>query len=201
MNIGHFFTYGFGCVALAFLCSCQSGTAYYAYEPISEDGWRQQDTLLFNLPDTILPGTYSMEIGVRHLGKYPYRDLWLELIQYIPNANSADLWQEKKDTFHIYLANEKGNWNGTGTTGGHFQLLSDARELHISEDVKGEDTPQKYSLRNNLKSKQREKYTIEGKKHTLGQHTKFQLKVRHIMTDTLLLHISDIGLKIKGPIH
>lgn len=201
MNIGHFLKYSLAILALFYLNSCISETAYYTYEPISEEGWKKQDTLVFNLPDTLLPGSYAMEIGIRHAGKYPYRDIWLELIQYVPSSKPASSWMEKKDTFHIYLANEKGSWNGTGTTGGHFQFLSPQNTFYFSDDSVRNDIGLNTGINSREKLNIKNKYTYEGKKHTLGKAAKYQLRIIQIMTDTLLQHVTDVGIRLTGPNH
>lgn len=226
MQISKFSKYYLAILSFICLCACQQDTLYFTYEPVPTDGWSKTDTLQFYLPDTLSPGTYHLEVGVRHSGKYPYRDLWLELTQYIPSPTSDDEWIESKDTIHVYLANEKGNWNGSGTTSGYFQHLSAAGEITIAnkdaalnedEQIKSEVntkvTPSKAEVKkgvsyNSSTSKdkgndpkqrkaqsKRKKYTFKGKGHTLGKQDKYHLKVTHIMTDSLLLHISDIGLR------
>ena len=197
MNVSHFIKYCLGLLAFACLYACQTNTVYYTYEPISTEGWSKTDTLEFYLPDSVNLGTYHLEVGVRHSGKYPYRDLWLEITQYIPDLQAANEWTQKKDTIHIYLANEKGIWNGTGTTSGHFQLLSNAGELSI-EGNKLPDGEIKQDTDKEVhgQTSKRKKYTFEGKPHSLGKMANHRLKVTHIMTDSLLMHITDVGLRL-----
>lgn len=209
MNISHFLKYCLGLFSFLCLFACQTNTVYYTYEPVSTKGWNKTDTLQFYLPDSVALGTYQLEIGIRHMGKYPYRDIWLELTQYIPNPTSLNDWVEKKDTIHIYLANKKGIWNGTGTTSGHFQLLTPVGEITIegnnkmpeNTDIEDEDTVIK-SVTKQLPLNQpylkdnRKKYTFEGKPHRLGKTANHHLKVVHIMTDSILFHISDVGLRL-----
>ena len=220
MNINRLLKYLLGISLFLLVCACQHDTVYYTYHPIPNKGWSRGDTLRFSLPDTLTPGTYNLEVGVRHSNKYPYRDLWLELIQYIPGEKSSDSWVAKKDTIHLYLANEKGNWKGTGTTGGHFQLISHSGSLTIyndspkklmeetkedmteEEDVESVQVGRKEkSLKddnsaNITKKGNRKKYTFLGKQHKLGKDAKHHLDVIHIMTDTTLLQLSDIGLRL-----
>ena len=211
MNISNLLKYCLGFTLILFIYACQSDTIYYTYVPISDKGWSKQDTLLFTLPDSLIPGNYSLEVGVRHSGKYAYRDLWLELTQYIPNLSSPKEWKVKKDTVHIYLASEKGNWNGTGTTGGHFQLLIPSGNFTFPDKQykSNEDNDSQVTMNSSdqsiagesSKNMVRKKYTIEGKPHTLGKEARYQLKVVHIMTDSVLHHITDIGLRLNGPYH
>ena len=204
MQISRFLKYGLIILIFSVLHACKPDTVYYTYNAINANGWSRNDTLQFNLPDTLSPGTYHLEVGIRHSGKYVYRDLWLELTQYMPSLDKNNHWEAKKDTIHLYLANEKGNWNGTGTTGGHFQLLAPSGNITIPMDYKQTASSENLlSTTANASStqerKQKNKYTYEGKQHGLNKMARFQLKVTHIMTDTLLMHISDVGLQLTGP--
>ncbi len=208
MHIGHFLKFCITFVSFLCLYACQTDTVYYTYQPIPVDGWSKTDTLHYYLPDTLSSGNYQLEVGIRHSGKYPYRDIWLELTQYVPNATTTNEWIERKDTIHIYLANENGNWNGTGTTGGHFQLLSPIGDItiadqHTSAEKDELEVTEKMMQDNGISTNQqpklkvpKKKYTFEGKPHTLGKAANHHLEIIHIMTDSLLLHISDIGLRL-----
>lgn len=198
MKIRYYLKYMLGILSFLCLYACQQDMVYFEYEPVPTKGWSRQDTLQFYLPDTLSVGTYNLEIGVRHSGKYPYRDLWLELTQYVPDVRAAHEWIERKDTFHLFLANEQGYWIGTGTTGGHFQILAPAGQITFIEEGKtvtktNKDTASEDSKETDMHTLP---YTFEGKKHTLQRNEKFHLQVTQIMTDTLLLHVSDIGLRL-----
>ncbi len=103
------------------LCStftyCTSNTVYHHYNPISNDGWKRSDTIFFILNDSLEIGDYNTQIGIRHTIDYPYRDLWLSIL--MPDKISPD-------TIHLFIANERGNWNGNGTASGYYQYESEA---------------------------------------------------------------------------
>lgn len=88
---------------LFFVTACQSNIAYHYYQPVAATGWTNSDTLHYTYTPTTLPTKQELEIGIRHLDSYPYRDLWLTISQH-----------ERIDTLHIYLANENGSWKGDG---------------------------------------------------------------------------------------
>lgn len=88
---------------LLFAAACQSNITYHYYQPVDATGWTNSDTLRYTYTPTILPNKQELEIGIRHLDSYPYRDLWLTISQH-----------ERIDTLHIYLANENGSWKGDG---------------------------------------------------------------------------------------
>ena len=217
MKMNHVFNYCLGIISVLCLLACQTGTVYFNYEPIAEEGWSKTDTLHYYLPDSLSLGTYQLAIGVRHSGKYPYRDLWLELTQHMPNTKGTSRWKEHRDTIHIYLANEKGNWNGTGTTSGYYQLLTDMGDItimgnDISEeqviyasnenkdyfDKKAGKLPNENEKQIGIRARneKRKKYTFKGKAHTLGKKANYHLKITQIMSDSLLLNVSDIGIRL-----
>ena len=209
LNISSLLKYCMAVFLLTTLYACQPSTVYYSYEVVPAEGWRKCDTLNFILPDTLTPKTYHMEIGLRHSGKYPYRDIWLELTQYIPSESKPKEWKERKDTIHIYLANEKGKWNSTGTTGGYYQLLSPAGSLTIypnrsaqewvAETAENKDTvvtTKENKPANDFIHAKKNKYTFDGQQHKINKQDRLYLKMTHIMTDSILLNISDVGIKL-----
>lgn len=103
------------------LVSCTSNTVYHHYNRINDNGWKKTDTIYFILHDSIEEGTYATKIGIRHTIEYPYRDLWLSIS--LPN-------KKETDTIHINLANERGNWNGSGTASGYYQYETEGPTLN-----------------------------------------------------------------------
>lgn len=103
------------------LYSCTTNTVYHKYNTIQEETWNREDTLYFTISDSIESGTYNTEIGIRHTASYPYKDLWLSVVT--PN-------RDKADTIHVYLTNDRGNWNSNGSTGGYFQYSVSGIDLN-----------------------------------------------------------------------
>ena len=99
---------------LILLGSCRSDTAYHVYQSVAASGWGRQDTLVYELPASLSPGRYLVEIGVRNTSEYAYRDIWLALLSgqgVIPEdavssgrgSNlQADSWAFRADTLHLY---------------------------------------------------------------------------------------------------
>lgn len=88
---------------LLLTAACQNKIVYHYYQPVASTGWLNGDTLRYTYTPTTLPTKQELEIGIRHIDSYPYRDLWLTINQH-----------EHIDTLHIYLANENGSWKGNG---------------------------------------------------------------------------------------
>ena len=103
------------------LYSCTTNTVYHKYNTIPEGLWERKDTLYFTISDSIESRIYSTEIGIRHTASYPYKDLWLSV--FTPN-------KKKADTIHVYLTNDRGNWNSNGSTGGYFQYTVSGTDLN-----------------------------------------------------------------------
>lgn len=131
--------------------SCTTRTVYHHYNSIDGETWNKTDTASFILPDSMKEGEYNIIIGIRHTAYYPYRDLWLSLI--LPDKETAD-------TVHLYLANDRGNWNGNGTASGYYQYEADGPAFNYAN--------QKDSI----------------------------IKLSHIMKESYLPYISDVGIKI-----
>ena len=62
---------------LILLGSCRSDTAYHVYQSVAASGWGRQDTLVYEIPASLSPGRYFVEIGLRNTSEYAYRDGWL----------------------------------------------------------------------------------------------------------------------------
>lgn len=99
------------------LSACHTDTKYHVYQSVPGEGsWQKTDSLVFNLPPDVPAGTCRMEVGIRHTGTYPYRDIWLSVTQI-----DGDSLPPHTDTLHIYLADEKGQWSHEGAIGGLYQ--------------------------------------------------------------------------------
>lgn len=93
--------------------SCQRNTIYHSFQPVNPTGWDKNDTLTFLLPEALITSSYQYEIGIRHKDSYKYKDIWLTINQ---------------DTLHLYLAEPKGNWKGSGI--GEMRQLTYPIKLH-----------------------------------------------------------------------
>lgn len=99
-----------GCL-LFILIACQENIIYHSYQPIKKEGWYRNDTLIFFFDTTL--ASYSLnelEIGIRHLDSYPYKDLWIGIFPI--NQDSSII--AKADSIHLYLTDTIGNWEGAG---------------------------------------------------------------------------------------
>lgn len=100
-----------------------------------------------------------MHIGIRHLESYPYRDIWLEI-----SHNLSDSTFFHKDTLHLYLADQWGNWHGKGIGG-----LLQHTDTH----------PPKIQIK--------------------ARNSQSTFQIIHLMNDSLLKSVYDIGIQLKRP--
>ena len=118
---------------LFLLNACHTDTSYHVYQAVSgEEGWDKSDSLAFHLPVGLSSGEYRMEIGLRHTGEYPYRDIWLSVTQ-----SEGDSIPPRTDTLHIYLTDEKGHWVQSGAMGGLYQhvYVSDKPVIFSTDSI------------------------------------------------------------------
>lgn len=142
---------------LFFLTACQGNICYHSYQPVPKAGWKGNDTLSYPIYSHMEAGNYDMQIGVRHLESYPYKDIWLEI-----NHNLKDSTTFQKDTIHLYLADPKGNWYGNGIGGLLQYTTNNILRLHLQENS--------------------------------NQST---INIVHLMKDSLLKSIHDIGIQLE----
>lgn len=89
--------------------SCNKNVVFSEYKSIPEDkGWAVNNKIALEaeLMDTI--SKHDVYINIRHADLYPYRNLFLYLHTKYPSGVL------KTDTLECLLADEKGNWLGSG---------------------------------------------------------------------------------------
>ncbi len=90
------------------LISCNPGISYTESEKIPGYTWNASNTISFEVPvkDTI--NTFDINLIIRTDKSYPYRNLFLFIRTTSPEEVSII------DTVEYFLADEKGNWYGSG---------------------------------------------------------------------------------------
>lgn len=94
---------------VVFLISCNSSsTVYSKYYYIDKEEWASKDTAKFKVDiiDTI--SLNDINVKIRHGELYPYSNLYVFLTVIYPNNN------KQVDTIEFVLANNKGEWLGSG---------------------------------------------------------------------------------------
>lgn len=142
------------CLSIIILTSCQSNIVYHQYQPVANTGWLKNDALIYQTKSHIPQGNYNLQIGIRHMATYIYRDIWLEISCYSPNYTY-------NDTLHLMLSDSKGNWFGKGIGG----LIQHSIEL-----------PKDFIIKDSCCLP--------------------TFHITHLMKDSLLKGINDIGIQI-----
>lgn len=98
------------CLLMVLLLSaCVGRTRYHHYLSLPREGWARQDTVLFQLPDSMPGGRMQVAVELRATRSFPYTDLWIALEQ-------RDSMQRvlHNDTLHISMTDAQGNLSGHG---------------------------------------------------------------------------------------
>lgn len=100
-------------VWLVMAASCHwGGTVYHQCRSIHTDGWRQGDTLSFELPAFAGQKEVEAFVDVRYTEEFPYQHLWL-----VVRNNVVDSLHWDIDTLCCALYDEKGQPVGKGLAG------------------------------------------------------------------------------------
>lgn len=117
-------------VSSLMLLSCRPQSVYSHYEAIPEKGWASEQTLTYEYTIDDTTALYQVLLHIRHTENYAYQNLWL----FVDN-----------DTMDITLADERGNWIGSGRNGilslpvlyqDSVQLTAGKHEIHIQQGMR-----------------------------------------------------------------
>ncbi|MFO7851382.1 MAG: gliding motility lipoprotein GldH [Bacteroidota bacterium] len=104
-------------ISTACLVSCEPGNIYSDSESIPAYTWNAANIITFDVPVEDTTGSYDINLIIRTDNSYPYRNLFL----FIETRSPEDV--SIKDTLEYFLADEKGNWYGSG--------LGDVNDLSV----------------------------------------------------------------------
>lgn len=92
------------------LASCTGNTVYSEFHVVADQAW-QRDSIYpfrFHIDDTA--AVYQLRMYINHRETYPYQNIWL----FITDSARTEMPQ---DTLLFYLANDRGEWLGSGKNG------------------------------------------------------------------------------------
>lgn len=96
-------------VLLVFISGCtKNSTIYSKYYYFEKEEWASKDTAKFQVDIIDTTSFTDINIKIRHGELYPYSNLYLFLTTTYPNQS------QKTDTIECILANNKGEWYGSG---------------------------------------------------------------------------------------
>lgn len=98
-----------------FITCTTPNVIYHVYQSVNPKGWERQDTLHFSIPIEV-ESKYLLELEIRHLTDYEYKELKLALCH-----NLMDSTKRATDSLCISMANDEGRWQGIGI-GSIYQL-------------------------------------------------------------------------------
>ncbi len=98
------------CMASCFfvLHACQSNCIYNEYKEIPNYKWKMDNVLKFEIDIADTTAIYNLDFGIRNTGVYPYSNIWFFVTKTSPKGIVFN------DKFEGTLANEKGEWLGSG---------------------------------------------------------------------------------------
>jgi gliding motility-associated lipoprotein GldH len=98
----------FALTALLFFTSCNKNVVYSEYKKFDDQQWAANNKAVFDLDITDTLTLNNVSLMIRHSDTYPYNNLFLFVTSKYPDG------MVKKDTMEVILANEKGEWAGSG---------------------------------------------------------------------------------------
>jgi len=90
------------------LIGCKGNNVFTGSERVDEDGWRMDSIYSFKFDIKDTTKAYQIKFLVRNTPAYKYQNLWLFVKKVDPDFVS------KSDTVQMFLADDFGNWLGSG---------------------------------------------------------------------------------------
>lgn len=99
------------------LLSCQPGVIFSDFQALPGGGWEADSVVVFApvLEDSM--AAYDVQLTVRHTDRYAYQNLWLFV------DVKQDSMLLRRDTIEAMVANERGEWLGSGVSKYTLPLL------------------------------------------------------------------------------
>ena len=114
------------------LVGCSRKTVFSRYLSIDASGWKQSDSLFFDIPPLATAGLYNAELALRANNAYPFTSLTL-----IVEQRSSLSLMARTDTLTLQMVDESGNslGNGIGLKSYNIPLeplaLQEGDSLHV----------------------------------------------------------------------
>lgn len=99
------------CVSSAFVLSflsCSNNVVFSKYQTFENNEWHAKDKAVFDVDITDTQTLNNINLMVRHADSYPYNNVFLFVTTNYPDGKVLT------DTMEIILANQKGEWLGSG---------------------------------------------------------------------------------------
>jgi gliding motility-associated lipoprotein GldH len=135
--------------------SCSKHDVFSEFKILPQNGWHKDSLASFSVPIDDAKAAYRIFVNLRNTNDYSYQNFWIFITRVSPSGIVS------KDTIECYLANQRGQWLGSGV--GQFREMSILYQNEMNYSEPGT----------------------------------YRYDIVHGMRDTLLLGISDIGLRIQ----
>lgn len=133
--------------------ACLRGKVYDHYEQLPIAGWEKNDTIIFTVPPMATAGIYSIDLGLRTTGLYPFMSLTLvfekEVVSTDTMAATAFTAHPVVTTLQCRLTDKQGHTQGQGVN--YYQhnfhvadlplAQGDSLRINIRHDMKREILP------------------------------------------------------------
>jgi gliding motility-associated lipoprotein GldH len=101
-------SYFFLAVASLILSGCNKNVVYSEYKTFENNEWYAKDRAEFDLEIKDTQSLNNISLMVRHADDYPYSNLYMFVTTSYPDGKVI------RDTMEVILANQKGEWQGSG---------------------------------------------------------------------------------------
>jgi gliding motility-associated lipoprotein GldH len=95
-------------LVLLLASSCNRNVVFTEYHTFSNSEWHAKDKAVFHVEITDTKNLHNISLKVRHADSYPYSNLYMFVTTSYPDG------MVKRDTMEVILANQKGEWMGSG---------------------------------------------------------------------------------------
>ncbi len=112
------------CICLM-LYSCDKARVFEENKTIPDNVWNKDSIMKFEVVVTNTSAPNNFFINVRNADGFPYSNLYLFIKTIFPNGKIA------KDTLNCILADEKGNWLGSGMGDIYDNQIPFKRNVHF----------------------------------------------------------------------
>jgi gliding motility-associated lipoprotein GldH len=93
---------------LIMLTSCNKNIVYSEYRKFKDYEWFAKDKAVFEVDIKDTQSLNNISLMIRHADSYPFNNIFLFVTTKYPDGKVL------KDTMEVVLANQKGEWQGSG---------------------------------------------------------------------------------------
>ena len=117
----------FALLATIFVSCNFSDTIYNEYKELPAEGWNKDSLAVFDVAVEDTVSRYQVIINIRNRGEYKWQNLWLFVSYLQPNNIVVN------DTIECYLADNRGEWLGSGFGSLHEMPVLLKKELKFKQ--------------------------------------------------------------------